>query len=457
MNELRTSRVVVIDDDKDEAIPLLAVLNRLGIGVLYYDGNKENLPKKPITGIRLIFLDLRLMGSPTSQPKHYIAQTLSILEQIVDCNNDLAGIVYWTKHDEDKAEFEAQLLQKMPQFRPSFLLAIANKMSFCNSDNSHNLEKKIQKELLRLPAQRLLWSWEQSVHDAASGTCEQLASVALKELPGEGDKTVDDEILKLLRSLVVSAGGSPDLKPQRIMNCLFESLSHIHLDQLEHYIFDIPMERLPCKKSLSEKLAQKPVLSADQTSYLNSILLISKVPPRKSYTWPGNIYIAKFWNKKEQPFPFDKRKKIFRNFISEIWANLESDARRLDFLKRQSIPCLVDITPTCDYANKKIKHVRLLGGVIIKSSGDKNRDRKLRLKQECKVFAKEIEFCRFHNGRIGLQGNYRIVINARHLYSKPVEDLRLHKAAFRLRRQVVTDIQAWFASHAARPGYLGVR
>jgi len=98
----------------------------------------------------------------------------------------------------------------------------------------------------------------------------------------------------------------------------------------------------------------------------------------------------------------------------------------------------------------------LLGGVFIRSSGDKKKDEKLKLKDQCKIFAKEIEFCYFQSKLLGLNGNYKIVVNARHLYSKPVEDLKKHKAAFRLRRQIVTDIQAWFASHAARPGYLSV-
>lgn len=37
MNGLRTARVVVIDDDKDEALPLLEVISQLRIGSVYFN------------------------------------------------------------------------------------------------------------------------------------------------------------------------------------------------------------------------------------------------------------------------------------------------------------------------------------------------------------------------------------------------------------------------------------
>jgi hypothetical protein len=456
MNGLRTCRVVVIDDDIDEARPLLTTLNNIGIGTLYFDGDSEKLPKEPLTGIRVLFLDLRLMSSLNPDPRHYIRHTLAVLKKVIDIESCLTGIIYWAKQKEDRDEFNIQLSQNIPQFKPAFLLAIDNKMQFCNSNNSEKLKQVLLNTLRQFPAQKLLWSWEQSVHDAASATCRQLVSVALKDSAGNNNKTNDEKILNLLRSLIVSAGGNADLSPQSLMNCLFESLNLVHLDQLEHCVFGMEKKDLPRKNGLARQLVQRPTLSAEQISRLNGILITSKVPPNKSHMSPGNIYVAKLWNRKDQSFPFDKRTKVFKNFIIDIWPNLKNNNELLDFLIRQSTPCLVDITPACDYASKKVKIARLLGGVFIRSSGDKKKDEKLELKDQCKIFAKEIELCYFQSEALGLNGNYKIVVNARHLYSKPVEDLKKHKAAFRLRRQIVTDIQAWFASHAARPGYLSI-
>jgi hypothetical protein len=50
MRGLQTSRVVVIDDDAQEAIPIIQALGRLGIGCTYIAGDQmEYLPKPPLT------------------------------------------------------------------------------------------------------------------------------------------------------------------------------------------------------------------------------------------------------------------------------------------------------------------------------------------------------------------------------------------------------------------------
>jgi hypothetical protein len=86
-------------------------------------------------------------------------------------------------------------------------------------------------------------------------------------------------------------------------------------------------------------------------------------------------------------------------------------------LKNNSIPCLVDITPSCDYFNNKTYFSRLLGGILVKSTGDEDRDKKFKVSPDNRLFAKEIEFCKFSKNELKTEGNYKLVINARNLYS----------------------------------------
>ena len=51
-------RIAVIDDLWKEAKPLLSILSKNGAPFLYYDGDVRELPKKPIAGLRFLFLDL---------------------------------------------------------------------------------------------------------------------------------------------------------------------------------------------------------------------------------------------------------------------------------------------------------------------------------------------------------------------------------------------------------------
>ena len=72
-------------------------------------------------------------------------------------------------------------------------------------------------------------------------------------------------------------------------------------------------------------------------------------------------------------------------------------------------------------------------------------------------FVKDVGMIHFEGTEEGsLSGNYRLVLTSRYLLGMDLETLAKHKPAFRLRSQVLVDVQAWFASHAARPGYISI-
>lgn len=52
-------KVVIVDDRFQEILPLINILNKNAISVIYYSGRASELPIKPLHGIRLFFLDLR--------------------------------------------------------------------------------------------------------------------------------------------------------------------------------------------------------------------------------------------------------------------------------------------------------------------------------------------------------------------------------------------------------------
>ena len=58
MNISQSGRVVVIDDNKKEAYPLIETLSKKGIPSTYFSSEIEQLPDKPLSGIRIVFLDI---------------------------------------------------------------------------------------------------------------------------------------------------------------------------------------------------------------------------------------------------------------------------------------------------------------------------------------------------------------------------------------------------------------
>ena len=70
-------KVVIVDDCFQEILPLINILNKNAIPVIYYSGRANELPIKPLQGIRLFFLDLRF--STNTDTKTIVSNACNIL------------------------------------------------------------------------------------------------------------------------------------------------------------------------------------------------------------------------------------------------------------------------------------------------------------------------------------------------------------------------------------------
>jgi len=86
--------VLIIDENIDEAMPLIKLLSKQGIASVYLSGKESEMPEKPFTKIRLAFIDIQLYG-PTDPESH--AQTIiRILDTVIPENNGPYIAIIWT-------------------------------------------------------------------------------------------------------------------------------------------------------------------------------------------------------------------------------------------------------------------------------------------------------------------------------------------------------------------------
>jgi len=62
MNGLSGARVLLLDDEPNEALPIIKAFAKAGIPIAYFDGKRAGLPAKTrrLRGIRLAILDMNL-------------------------------------------------------------------------------------------------------------------------------------------------------------------------------------------------------------------------------------------------------------------------------------------------------------------------------------------------------------------------------------------------------------
>lgn len=94
----RNARVVIVDDKYSEVKGLIQVLAKQGVSTLYYSGVNKQYPDNPLSGVRLLFLDLLLTGISGVQPKDVASKVVNTYRSLIADTNGPLVIVLWTKN-----------------------------------------------------------------------------------------------------------------------------------------------------------------------------------------------------------------------------------------------------------------------------------------------------------------------------------------------------------------------
>lgn len=124
----RNARVIIVDDKYDEVKDLVQVLAKQGVSTLYYSGDNTQYPIHPLSGVRLLFLDLVLKGMSGTQPKDVASKVVNTYRSLIADTNGPLIIVLWTKNI-DYCKHVKENLRRIVK-NPYFVLAI-DKMDCC--------------------------------------------------------------------------------------------------------------------------------------------------------------------------------------------------------------------------------------------------------------------------------------------------------------------------------------
>lgn len=111
--------VVVIDDDPNQARPIIDALAKKGIATTYFRGTGEKeVPNEPLKNVRLAILDLQL--NPMDKDPHTIATRLvNVLNRVISDDNGPFMVLIWSRKDnlfgeEFRSEVKKQENSRVP-------------------------------------------------------------------------------------------------------------------------------------------------------------------------------------------------------------------------------------------------------------------------------------------------------------------------------------------------------
>jgi hypothetical protein len=129
-----------------------------------------------------------------------------------------------------------------------------------------------------------------------------------------------------------------------------------------------------------------------------------------------------------------------------------SNANELEEIKNKSIPVIVEVSPLCDFAQNKMKLSRIVKGFLCPAEVQINGTtiqsyKKLKSRAHFLYIAPVIEY---------QEKLYRLVIDFRHFSANSIDEINGNRPIFRLRKDILIDIQTKLSSHINRPGVLFV-
>lgn len=148
MEGFKTARALVLDDQPEQAMPVIQALGLLGIGAIYNDGSVDAVYPTKLTGVRVMFVDMVLAkhGADYNDPDQCIRFVCESLSRLVEDSCDPVIVVCWTGHENLAKDFEGVLRKTFPKAKIDGVI-VAEKSNYDQPEDVEKLKALIQEAL----------------------------------------------------------------------------------------------------------------------------------------------------------------------------------------------------------------------------------------------------------------------------------------------------------------------
>lgn len=422
-------RVAIVDDDEKQAMPLMRVLSRNNIPYTFYKGNDYRfLPKTPENDIRILFLDLNLLGNTEENTKDIRSVLIPTLSRILSPHNYPYILILWSRQESLYLKTLEDVFKN--ELKDCSPIAIKN---YVKSDFFHDygteeddtqddslIIDELKMILAELPAYSYLMQWENCVHNSADKTIQEIFHDfhSLENWDNSANCILD----MFCKSYLGKHYNDASIEDKAKASLLF--LNDVYCDTLESHVNAC---NFPEENDLSYSVNEE--YKKEMEAKINEFLLISN--QTESIHQPGCMI--------DFGCDFDDITYFFK-LIDNCLHNLPKKFKMED-VYQNLIPCAIVVTPACDYAQNKNINDRIVQGVIIDSDFQKYID-----KSEA-IFISPIFTYESHHKIIVLNFRYFITTNLEGI--KP-------KRLLRLRSSILAEIQSKLARHINRQGIMNL-
>lgn len=428
-------RIAIVDDIANQALPLMQILSKNNIPYTFYNGNdSESFPNTPVNDIRILFLDLNLLGGKVQKPKEIRSSLINTLRHLLSPENYPYILILWSRQEHEYKKvvedvFEKELKDRAPiaikpyvksDFFPNFAEEIDN------SIDKQIIIEELKRILAEFPAYSCLLKWENQVHHSADATIGDIFKDYHSHENWNGKANCILEMLA--KSYLEQSYDNVTIETKTKASLLL--LNDVFYDSLENRINKSQFDNT---EVFSHNIAED---EANDIAYrINHCLLLSNVID--DIKQPGCVF---------RYFSSKKYKTHFEEILNDCCSC--SDNEKKTMIKTM-IPCEVVVTPACDYAQNKSKTNRIVQGILIESKlVVKNKQiKKINSKTDAIYVSPVFEY---------LNKYYVLILNFRYFITDNMDSDKKKYPLFRLRAPMLSEIQSRLARHINRQGIMNL-
>jgi len=422
-------RIVIVDDNFEEARPLIEMLSKKRIPFNYYSGLRNtDFPDNPNENkFRILFLDLNIF-SLVADAKTVISSIDAILKSLIPDNPNPYLLIIWSKKSvEYQTELEQLFLKSIPLKMPAKIIFLQKSDYFDylegkwipQEDCIQRIERDLDRHLTDLSLLSKFILWENIVHQKTTETISEFSS--FYPIDASWDKSTKAIIYRLAKSIVGNDEIDHLSNDQRLAKA-FININSFLSDKIETEIETLNLGNI---EGINENGITIPT---SITSLINSKLHISTKNYVLNSIEQGNIYSLPNQDSLLEKIIWEKKFKTKRQVILD------------------SVPQLVqlDITPVCDYSQNKA-YVRTLFGAMLNTE----------YYNDCK--GTEHYYYLTPPMKIAEQKKF-ILFDLRYISTISKADIvkRAIVPTIKLKKEICTDIQSQLSNQVNRPGISSV-
>jgi hypothetical protein len=467
-------KVVIIDDQPKDVIELISALSKEKVPFVHYkEEDLSDLPDSPIENVRLIFLDLELITDTYLSAKNVTSPIKTRLMRVLKPHTAYALIIWSKKENDYKQALLDDFENEFSAYKPIFHTSLPKADIIGKKGAMDKIKKELKIEISKFKSFNAFLIWESIVNESSGKLTNEIASL----YPPNNEW--DNKTKFLLYKLAVAYSGKTVKnfdEIQQLKNALY-TLTLTFTDNIDNSIDKL------INRAFSDLISSTEQHINDFTTVINKLLLISD--GNDDVTQPGNLFFPDvelqvrdgknendYISRKSACFKIPEEKqeialsgieKSYKSEKQKIKETIASTKKTnneitVSALKESSysdevlvkqildsvVPIELNITPLCDYAQEKAKRYRILPGVMIKS-----------LYREHLNFSPSYLYISDADFRID-NCDYLLIFDFRFLYSLLKKELEGKIVKFRLKQQLLSDIQIKLGSHVNRSGVVFV-